>query len=378
MKKEILALGLMSGTSADGISIAAVKIGKNRLKVTACETYAYAPEVRSGILSAKSLRAPALSKLNFELGRLYAASVSRFCLKNKIAYSDITVIGSHGQTILHSPRGRHSNTLQLGEASFLAELTGVPVVADFRPRDMAAGGQGAPLVPFADEFLFGSGPARVLLNIGGIANISVTGRGIKTFGFDTGPGNCLMDSFVQELTGGRSGFDKNGRLARAGKIDFEKVLRFANLPYFMRRPPKSLDRDEFGPGFLKHHWPGYRREKPENVLATLNCFTALSISVAVARFAGAAKPSEIVVSGGGALNPVLMANLRDLASPLKISSCETYGLHPLAKEPACFALMAWFALKGKPNHCPSATGASGKRILGKIIPALSRPPRGGG
>jgi anhydro-N-acetylmuramic acid kinase len=248
----------------------------------------------------------------------------------------------------------------------------VPVVSDFRPRDMAAGGEGAPLIPFMDEYLFGKGAPRLLQNIGGIGNIAVAGRGIKTFGFDTGPGNCLMDDAVRIYTNGKMAYDKDGKLAAAGTPDTAKVAQWLKTPFFSRKPPKSLDRAEFGPQFLRKHFGALTARNIGDALATLNYFTAASIALAVRRFiAPKCNPAELIISGGGALNPALMKNIAALCSPLKVSRISEHGIGELAKEPACFALLAHLAVNGLPNHCPAATGARGLRILGKITPALT-------
>jgi len=240
------------------------------------------------------------------------------------------------------------------------------VVSDFRPADMVAGGQGAPLIPFMDEYLFGSGKPLALQNIGGVGNIAFVGKGVTTSGFDTGPGNSLMDTAVSMLTGGKENFDRNGRWARGGKIDYARVLQLLKLPFFKLKPPKSLDRDEFSGAFLKAHFRGKLDFRSMNdLLATLNYFTAASIALAFQRHAPAAT-EELIVSGGGALNPVLMANIASLLAPVKVHSISRRGIHPLAKEAACFALLGWLALQRKVNNCPSATGAAGARVLGKI------------
>jgi len=305
---------------------------------------------------------------------LFAENIKKFCAGNKIPMRKISVIGSHGQTVCHRPESNPPHTLQIGEPSFIAETSQTPVAADFRPADMAAGGQGAPLIPFLDEYLFGDGPAKLLQNIGGIGNISIVGKGIKTIGFDTGPGNCLMDTAVRIATNGRMGFDKNGMLALKGRIDLRKAGTLLQMPFFRKSPPKSLDREDFGIKFIRKNWPGLSIKNLENTIATLNYFTAKSIEISVKKFIKP-KASEMVVSGGGALNPALMKNLKTLLSPIKVKSILEYGIHPLAKEPACFALMAYLALKGENNHCPSATGAKGIRILGKIINSAPRKHR---
>ena len=360
-------MGLMSGTSADGLSIALCSVGPagGTLKVLACETYPYGAGLQERILAAKNMRAPELSGLNFELGRLWAGMIRRFCLEHKTAYKNIAVIGSHGQTIYHQP-GLKGHTSQIGEPAFIAEETMRPVVSDFRPADMAAGGCGAPLIPFMDEYLFGKGGAVALQNIGGVGNIAFVGKGVKTSGFDTGPGNSLMDTAVALVTRGKKTYDEDGRLAGAGRAGRVKVERLLKLPFFALRPPKSLDRDAFSAAFLSKHFGRINPENIKDTLATLNLFTAASLALAFKKYAPAGT-EEVIVSGGGALNPVLMRNISGELPGIKIKSIAAYGIHPLAKEPACFALLAWLALNGRVNHCPSATGARGPRVLGKII-----------
>ncbi len=380
---KVKIMGLMSGTSADGLSIALCSIGTDgaSLKVLACETYPYGAALQERILAAKNMRTPELSELNFELGRLWAGMVRRFCGEHKTSYKNIAVIGSHGQTVYHLP-GRLGSTLQIGEPSFIAEETKRPVISDFRPADMAAGGEGAPLIPFMDEYMFGKGLSRTLAtgsidkvrglpvalqNIGGVGNIAFAGIGVTTFGFDTGPGNSLMDTAAALASGGKMSYDKDGSLAAAGRADRAMVERFLKLPFFALKPPKSLDRDTFSAAFLKKYFGRTNSENIKDTLATLNLFTAASIALAFKKFAPAGT-GEIIVSGGGALNPVLMNNISAELPGTKVSSIAAYGIHPLAKEPACFALLAWLALNGRINHCPSATGARGTRVLGKLSP----------
>lgn len=367
MEKKFKALGLMSGTSADGLSVACCEIAGRSLKVLKFANYAYPAALQARIISAKDMRAPELSALNFELGRLWAAMVGRFCRAKGISFRSLDVIGSHGQTVWHAP-GRKGHTLQIGDPSFLAEATGVPVVSDFRPADMAAGGEGAPLVPFMDEYLYGGGAPVALQNIGGVGNISFVGKGVRTSGFDTGPGNSLMDTAVSELSGGKLSCDRDGRWAAAGEPDMDKVRSMLKAPFFRRRPPKSLDRSEYTLSFIKKHLGAmFSRGRSRDLLATLNAFTAASIAMAFRDFSPKGT-RELIVAGGGALNPVLMENLSALLLPLgaRVRSCADLGLHPLAKEPACFALLAALALRGRTNHCPSATGARAPRVLGRI------------
>jgi anhydro-N-acetylmuramic acid kinase len=372
MKKDkaIKLLGLMSGTSGDGLSIALCSLAPARkaLRVVAHKTYAYPAGLRKRILAARNLRTPELSALNFELGRLWAGMVKRFCREYRAAYGGIAVIGSHGQTVYHQA-GEKGGTLQIGEPSFIAEETGRPVVADFRPADMAAGGEGAPLIPFMDEYLFGGGGPSAFQNIGGVGNISFVGKGVKVSGFDTGPGNSLMDTAVSSVTGGRMCYDAEGRWAAAGRINYVKVAQLLKLPFFSLKPPKSLDREEFSAGFLAKYFTRLNAKNKYDALATLNYFTAAAIAAAFNKFAPR-RTRKLIVSGGGALNPILMRNIAAALPGINVRSIGEFGIHPLAKEPACFALLAWLAFHGRSNHCPAATGARGSRILGKIVPGV--------
>ncbi len=362
-----LALGLMSGTSADGLSLALVEFSGSKPRVRAYATRAYSKKLRERILEARNLRAPEIARLDFELGRFYAKEAVRFLKGRSVSPKRLSAVGTHGQTVAHATGWRYDYTLQIGEPSYLAEALGVPVVSDFRPRDIAAGGLGAPIVPFFDEVVYGKGPARILQNIGGIANCSFVGKGVPTIGFDTGPGNCLIDLAVRRMSDGALAFDRGGRIARSGKVDgaFVQTL-LARDRFFRKRPPKSLDRTSFSEAFLAQN---FRRGTmaDADVVATVTSFTAATIANAVKRFLiPVASPKEMIVSGGGALNDTLMWLLRTALYPLQVRSIAETGIPVMAKEPAAIALMALRAVERKTNHCPRATGAAGPRILGKI------------
>ena len=358
---SLVAVGLMSGTSADGISAALVRIGPGRaVRVLRHVTEPFSRIEQARILALRDATAAELSEANFRLGRRFAAAARRVMRGAKPR-----VIGSHGQTVWHAP-GRH--TLQIGEPSIIAEETGVDVVADFRPRDIAAGGQGAPLVPFFDEFVFGGTRlTRALLNIGGMANVTIVGGGRPPVAFDTGPGNVLIDAATRMLTRGRESFDRDGRRARAGRIDGSLLARLLDHPYFRKRPPKSTGRELFGDAYLASRC----RRATVDAIATLTLFTAGTIADAIRRFSPAL-PSEVIVSGGGVFNFTLMGHLAWLLSPARVVSSEAYGLPPLAKEPAAFALLAARAIQGLPNTVPSATGARRAVVAGKIIPGRGK------
>jgi anhydro-N-acetylmuramic acid kinase len=320
-------LGLMSGTSCDGVSAALVAIGR-RVRLLEYRTLAYPAAWRRRLLACdRAMDAP--------LGEFFGRVAREFRAE---------AIGSHGHTVLHVPGVR---SVQIGDPAAIARLTGRPVVADFRPYDIAAGGQGAPLVPKFDEVVFGGGPPRILQNIGGIANLTLVGAG-RTIAFDTGPGNCWIDAAARRR--GRP-MDEGGALAAREPVDLARWARLARHPYFGRRPPKSTGRETFGDALA-----------PD--VATATFLTAWSIAEAYRRFVPA-PAAEAIVSGGGVYNRTLMAELADAVWPRPVRSIEEYGWHPLAKEPAAFALLAYLALKGRPNNVPSATGARREVIMGR-------------
>ncbi len=356
------ALGLMSGTSADGLTVCAVSL--RPFKVLHFKNYAYPPALQQKLLNAFSLRAPELSALHFELGRLYALTVRKFLKTFHLSSRDLLVIGSHGQTVYHGPHDTIPNTLQIGEPSFLATAFGKPVVSDFRPADIALGGEGAPLIPFFDEYIWGRSAPKILLNVGGISNFSVVGKGLKTFGFDAGPGNTLIDLAAQQLL--HKPFDKNGQTAAKGTPDKTLVRRLLRQKYFVQKPPKSLDKNAFGTTYLQKYFPFNRFACAADCLATLTYFTAAAVAQAVTDFVPASCQKELVVSGGGCYNKTLLVYLQELLPHLKITTTLSYGIDPQAKESAAFTLLAWLALNKRPNHCPRATGAVRTAILGKI------------
>jgi anhydro-N-acetylmuramic acid kinase len=348
----MIAVGMMSGTSADGVSVAAIRVGRPPA-LLAYRTFPYPRRLRERVLAAGGLRTPELSELHGDLGRFFAR-----CAKTFIGKKRPDVIGTHGQTVWHEP-GRH--TLQLGEAAHVAEATRVPTVCDFRPADIAAGGEGAPLVPYFDRALFGVRNAATL-NLGGIANVTVLTE--RPAGFDTGPGNCLIDEAMR-LAYGRP-FDAGGRVAARGKIDRALLARLDDA-WLRRAPPKSTGRERFGREFLLDRCARELKRKPADVVATLTLFTAKTVGEAIARFVK--KPlQEVIVSGGGMLNRTLMAQLEWTLWPAVPRPITVYGIPPLAKEPAAFALLAAETLRGRPGNVPSATGARRPVVLGKILP----------
>ncbi len=352
----MIAVGLMSGTSADGVSAAAIRVGAGkgrRLEMLAYRTFAYPRPLRERVLGARNLRTAELSELHGDLGRFVAKVAKTFIGRGKA-----DVIGSHGQTVWHEP-GRH--TLQLGEASHIAAATGVTTVCDFRPADIAAGGQGAPLVPYFDRYVFGVRDAATL-NLGGIANVTVLAK--EPLGFDTGPGNCLIDEAMGIAF--RKPCDRGGRVAKSGAID-AKLLARLDHPFFRRPPPKSTGRELFSREFLIDRLGKELQRRPADVVATLTFFTAKTVGEAFARFVPGGV-QEVIVSGGGLFNRTLMKNMEWTLWPAVPRPITVYGVHPLAKEPAAFALLAVETLRRRASNVPAVTGARRPVILGKIIP----------
>ncbi len=364
----LLALGLMSGTSCDGISAALAQFSHtHRLTVLAERTTPYSEALRRRLKHAAELPARELSSLHMELGERFARAAVRLLQSARVAPRRVRVIGSHGHTIYHGPRDSFPSTLQLGEPAVIAQRTSIPVVANFRARDLAAGGEGAPLVPYFDEVFFGGGPARALQNIGGIANVTVVGHGLTTIAFDTGPGNCLLDLAAQRATKGRARCDLNGHMALTGRIDHRAVERLWRQPYFRQPPPKSTGRELFNDTLLRQIFGERRAQRASDVLATLTYFTAFSIAESYRRFIRQ-RLREVIVSGGGVRNRTLMAHLARLLAPVPVRSIEQYGIPAQAKEPVAFAFLALRAIHGRVNHLPATTGAKTACILGAMTP----------
>ncbi len=358
-----LALGLMSGTSADGLTVCAVSL--RPFKIHCFKNYPYTSSFQKKLLEAYNLKAPQLSALHYEIGQVYTQIVQRFLKDFHLKSNNLSVIGSHGQTIYHGPKDKIPNTLQIGEPSFMAATFHCPVVSDFRAMDMALGGEGAPLMPFFDEYIWGREKTPViLLNIGGISNFSVVGKGIKTFGFDVGPGNTLIDLICQEQF--HQPFDKNGAAAAKGTPDKKRVAALLKQPYFRQKPPKSLDKNTYGVSYVKRYFPSEKFRNKYDLIATATWFTASCIADAIVRFVPKKAQHKLVISGGGCYNKTLLKDLRQLLPHLVITTSQAEGIDPQAKESAAFALFGSLALQQKTNHCAYATGARKNAILGKV------------
>jgi anhydro-N-acetylmuramic acid kinase len=375
--RPIRAAGVMSGTSADGVTVAIVDVDGPRVRLLGHLDVPYTPALRRRIFQ---LFDPATSnvqwicRMNFELGEVFAAAVVAAAKRCRVPLASLDVIGSHGQTIYHCPpsRGRGGSTLQIGEPAVIAERTGVTTIADFRPGDVAAGGQGAPLVPMADWLLFAHRTRnRTVQNIGGIANLTwlPAGGGLTDVrAFDTGPGNMILDRLAALITRGRQTYDRDGLLAARGLVNPKLLAYLLRHPFLRRRPPKSTGREEFGLPFtdalLAH--AATMGVSALDTLATATAFTAASIARAY-RFLPS-PPDEVILCGGGARNPTLVAMLQRELAPARVLLMDSLGIPVEAKESVSFALLAVRTLRGQPGNVPSATGARHSVVLGKIVP----------
>lgn len=388
----LLVLGLMSGTSADGIDVALAKISgappKLNAKLLNHTSINFRPSLRKEILRVaeqQPLSAGELSQLNFRLGEVFAEAALAACKRFRIATKKVAIIGSHGQTIFHRGQpttyfGRPTaSTLQIGEPSIIAGRTGITTVADFRPADMAQGGQGAPLVPYADYLLYRHPKlGRVSLNLGGIANITVLPAAAKpshVFAFDTGPANMLIDALVSHFTHGRQRFDRNATIAQTGRSIPAFIDELMRDPFLKQPPPKSTGREYYGLSYVKKLLAAARRHKakPADLIRAATIFTALSIVDALNRFVlPKHEIHQVIVSGGGARNPLILAQLAATLPEIEIVPSAQLGVPEDAKEAYAFALMAYETFHQRASNLPSATGATGSAILGKISYA---PPR---
>ncbi|MEE9259667.1 MAG: anhydro-N-acetylmuramic acid kinase [Candidatus Scalindua sediminis] len=381
-------VGLMSGTSCDGIDACLAKITGNslstRIEIIGFDTYPYDNDTRELIFDASQPQTGSVDKvcqLNFILGKLFADAVKQVARKTSVSLSEIDIIGSHGQTIYHVPSSKGNmdknagSTLQIGEPSVIAQETGVTTVADFRTRDIAAGGEGAPLVAYADFVLFGRDKiCRAIQNIGGIANVTFLPGDCdinRVIAFDTGPGNMIIDRFAEIITNGKSKFDKDGELASKGKLNQDLLETLCSHPYLSRHPPKSTGREDFGIQFSDDL---YKEIKQGNIdaldaIATVTAFTARSISDSYRRFIQPfSEISEVVISGGGTHNLTLLRFLEGYLKGTKIRKVDEFDIPSEAKEALSFAILANETVCGNPSNVPSATGAKESVILGKIIP----------
>ncbi|HEX6559315.1 MAG TPA: anhydro-N-acetylmuramic acid kinase [Longimicrobiales bacterium] len=372
-------IGLMSGTSLDGIDAAVVEFKgkapdwKVLAFVTAPLSTAQRDQIHAAIVHGSAL---SLCRLNADLGEWFGAAALQACAAAHLEPADIAAIGSHGQTVWHEPPagGQRGATLQLGDPATIAERTGISVVSDFRARDVAAGGEGAPLVPWVDRLLF-SDPKkkRVLQNIGGMANLTwVPKRGEKAalLAFDTGPGNALINSAVEIASGGRETYDVDGGRAARGQVDEQLLAELLAHPFYQRTPPKSTGREVFGKPYVEDlikRYPGVRNDW-DSLVATLTMLTARTITDAIKQWVEPHGVDEVVLTGGGSRNRVLVGLIERQLEGITVSGGDVLGVDPDAKEAIAFAALAWAFTKQLPGNVPEATGAQGPRVLGSFTP----------
>jgi anhydro-N-acetylmuramic acid kinase len=382
----VIVAGVMSGTSADEINVALLRIAgrglRTRFLLLAHRQYPYPKQVRRAVLSAmnsQSAKVADLARLNFLLGELYADAVVKMLRSSRLKSVDL--VGCHGQTLYHQGEAaqflgkRIAATWQTGEGAVVAERVGAPVVSDFRPADMAASGKGAPLVPFLDYLVYRHPRrGRILQNLGGIANLTAIPAGAKleqVIAFDTGPGNMVVDALMERLFG--QPYDRDGRVAARGKVLGDVLHTLLRHPFFRRRPPKTAGREEFGREFVARVLRLCRGTRKQDVVATATALTARSIGLALRRFVLNAETrrhrgyKDFVVSGGGARNRTLLRMIAEEVSPLGIRVCpsDEFGVPAEAKEAVAFAVMAYQTWLRQPSNVPSATGAKRAVVLGK-------------
>ncbi|HWP82893.1 MAG TPA: anhydro-N-acetylmuramic acid kinase [Bacteroidota bacterium] len=381
-KKTKLVVGLMSGTSVDGVDAALVKISgsgtSTRLKLLAFDSRPFPKDLRGFVLKNSlpgSGSVDVITRLNILFAHFYAEAVRRVAHKARVPLSNIDLIGSHGQTVHHLPTpsrlfGKEIRaTLQIGDPSTLAKLTGIITVGDFRNADMAVGGQGAPLVPYFDYLMFRSRTKnRILLNLGGIANFTILPKNCQVkdiIAFDTGPANMVIDTLMMKFY--RKPFDKNGSVAMKGRVLQGLMAWMMSHPYFDQHPPKSTGREVFGKPFAEEILKRTRGVRKQDIIATVTEFTALTIFDQYNRFVGSRMvPDEILVSGGGAHNKAIIEGLDHYFDRAKVKPIEDIGFSSDAKEAICFAVLANETMSEHPANVPSVTGAKRPVVLGKI------------
>ena len=382
--------GLMSGTSIDGIDAVLVQIdGESRddfaWNLLAFSTTVYDEGRRKMIFDAVEKGTPeTLCRLDASLGEWFASAVSDVCEAAGVEARELAGIGSHGQTVWHIPPtdGEPGATLQLGDAATLAERTGAPVISDFRSRDVAAGGHGAPLVPWLDQLLFSAvDHRRAIQNLGGMANVTwlpPTGSPEPVIAFDTGPGVALIDGAVRRATSGASPFDRDGAMALRGQVDESLLTGLLDDAYFRAQPPKSTGREHFGGALLDRVAvglsPGQDQDGWCDLVATLTVFTAQSIAEAYRTWVLPRGLDEVFLVGGGANNPALVQAIERGLDPVPVKNGVELGVDPDAREALAFAFLAWAYLHGIAGNIPSVTGAEASRVLGSMTPGRADTP----
>ncbi|MGO4550807.1 anhydro-N-acetylmuramic acid kinase [Lysobacter sp. 2RAF19] len=362
-----LHLGLISGTSADGIDAALVRFEGAHCNLVHGETFSWDPHLRARLVAlgqggdARSL--DEIGMLDVQVAQAFADAALRLIEAARLTPGDVRSIGSHGQTIRHRPAAAHPFTWQIGDGNVIAERTGIDTVADFRRRDLAAGGQGAPLVPaFHAALLHDANEARAVLNLGGIANFTLLPAKGEVRGFDTGPANALMDAWCEQHHG--TPFDAHGAFAASGRVDDALLQRLLAEPWFTLPPPKSSGREHFHLDWVRTQLRG--GEAPEDVQATLLELTARTVADALRAYQPDTR--RVLVCGGGVHNPVLLARIAAQLPGVRVESTALYGLDPDFVEAMAFAWLARETLAGRPGNVPAVTGARGPRVLGVLYP----------
>ncbi|SLM63588.1 MULTISPECIES: anhydro-N-acetylmuramic acid kinase [Dickeya] len=363
-------IGVMSGTSLDGVDVVLAAIDESTVAQQASYCHPIPPELRRAILAmnqGQAVTLSALGQLDTRLGSLFAEAVQALLRQTGLSASDITAIGCHGQTVWHEPQGDAPCTLQIGDANRIAAMTGITTVGDFRRRDMALGGQGAPLVPvFHHALLQHPVERRIVLNIGGIANISVLAPGRAVKGYDTGPGNMLLDAWVWRNCG--LPYDKDAAWAMTGHVNNVLLSHLLSDPYFGLPAPKSTGREHFNLAWLERQLARFSMLPPQDVQATLVALTAESIAGQVLLTGGC---ERVLVCGGGARNPLLMSQLSARLPGIEVSTTDNFGIRGDDMEALAFAWLAFRTLSGLPGNLPSVTGARCETILGAIYPVVT-------
>ena len=373
----------MSGTSLDGIDVAIIDITgsgfKAKINVLTSHSVPYPRQIREALLTVSNTSAQTgdISRLNFLLGELYAEALEETAERAQIPLSTIKLIGCHGQTIFHEGQGsqylgkRVASTFQIGESSVISERTGIDVISNFRERDMAAGGKGAPLVPYLDYLLLRHrGRGRVAVNIGGIANLTAIPPNTSTdrvIAFDTGPGNMVIDQLVSRITSGGQSYDRDGAIAASGVLDPKLLAKLLRDKYFRAKPPKTAGREQYGAEFVSKLLD--TELSSEDLIATATALTAESIALGVRNFViPEMRVDEVFVSGGGTHNPTLMRMLQKAMADIPVKESTEVGLDVDSKEAIAFAVMAYETAHQRPSNVPMATGAKRSVVLGKLTP----------
>lgn len=371
--KETICIGMMSGTSMDGIDACLLSISDN-LKINIIDSCSveYPEDLKRKLLNAANNKGSVsdVCFLNFIVGEYFADCADKLISKNKSYAKKVEFIATHGQTIFHIPENitlgnvTTKSTLQIGDISVIAERTGIKTIGDFRTKDIAAGGLGAPLVPFADEIIFGKDKNRAVQNIGGISNVTVLSKDNDTFAFDNGPGNMLIDYYAKNFF--QKDFDKDGQLASQGTVDFKWLNILLKEKYYSQKPPKTTGRELFNEEYAEN----ILNSAPKNHHDIMATITQLTASVIYESYKDFVFPmtsiDEVIIGGGGAYNKTLMKMLQEKFDKIPVKRHEDYGIPDKLKEAVAFALLGYYTLHNMPNNVPSCTGAKKKTVLGKI------------